>query len=606
MKAPLSAKVATAFTAAACCLCTCAVDAEELASASPDTAASRKDRFLRRGGRNNKRDGRHGIPAASPAGRNVIIKYKTEEGRYEAEGRGKKVGQGQRGRPHRLKKIKALAGYYTEQDIAELSARPDIEYIEDDAPVKRFCGSTASSSSTTAAGGADFGMSIRRRRSLSYIPQPIPYGINMTQADEVSARTNEGGEPIITVCIVDSGLDAAHEDIQQHNVQGASFGKKVGEWDQSSDSHGTHVAGTLAALGNNNCGVVGVESGGALNLLIARVFDDDGSDAKTSDLVAAIEWCADQGANIINMSLGNVDKVKAEGEAMAELYNEGILIVAAAGNFGDIYQKDNYPASFDEVISVGMVGEDMEVAVASQKNKQVELVAPGVSVLSTTNTGTGTLGSYIVNGSEYEGIPMEFGIPTTGVSPRGISGVLIDCGYAEEPCPSPVVSGQPHICLIRRGAPDPDVTITFVEKLKKCEKGGGIAAIVYNHLTEGPVSGTLSKEKHGVLIPAVGISLEQGLKLQSTQLNQEVTVVVRDDANYSYMTGTSMSTPHVAGIAAIIWSHHPSCSNREIRKVLQQTAQDQDDGGRDESYGFGIVRAKDALEYLNQNGCPDL
>ena len=535
-------------------------------------------------------------PVTDLAGRDVIIKYKTEEGLYEAEGRGKK------GRPHRLKRIKALAGFYTERDIADLSARPDIEYIEDDAPVKRFCNSVGS---TSAAG--DFGTGIRRQRRASFIPQPIPYGINMTQADQISAKTNSDGSPIITVCIVDSGLDAAHEDIQKSNVMGASFGKKVGEWNDSEDPHGTHVAGTLAALGDNNCGVVGVESGGNLRLLIARVFDDDGSDAKTSSIVEAVEWCADNGANVINMSLGNIDRMKSEAEAMAQLWEDDILVVAAAGNQADEFQKDNYPASFDEVISVGMVGEGMLISDESQKNKQLELAAPGVSVLSTTKTGTGELGSYIFDGMEYEALPMEYTVSTSASSPNGASGVLIDCGYADEDvCPSSAVSSQPHVCLIKRGAPDPDVTVTFVEKIKTCEAGGGIAAIIYNNIPGGPIDGTLTRKKHGTTIPAVGISLDQGLELKSTYLGQRVTVVVRDDANYGYMTGTSMATPHVAAIAAIIWSHHPHCSNAQIRKVMQITALDQGDGGRDSSYGFGIVRGKDALDYLDQNGCPDV
>ena len=573
-------RISVVLTAAAAIVCstnTDTVGADETASA----------RFLRRG-RNNG-----ATPEPQLAGRNVIIKYKTDEGLYEAEGRGK------RDRPHRLKRIKALAGYYTEQDIAELSARPDIEYIEDDAPVRRLCSSIGSTSTM-----GEVGMGTRRRSS--FIPQPIPYGISMTQADQVAAKTNDDGSPRMTVCIVDSGLDATHEDIQHYNVKGASFGKKVGEWNDSEDPHGTHIVGTLAALGNNNCGVVGVESGGSLRLLIARVFDDDGSDAKTSAIVEAVEWCGDNGANVINMSLGNLDKVRSEGEAMAQLWDDGILIVAAAGNEADMYQEDNYPASFNEVISVGMVAEDMRVAETSQKNKQLELVAPGVSVLSTTNTGTGELGSYILNGTEYEALPMKYTIPTSSSSPDGVSGVLVDCGYAEDPCPASDVSSQPHICLIKRGAPDPDVTITFRKKIKKCEAGGGIAAIIYNNVDEGPIDGTLTKENHGTSIPAVGISLDGGLELQSTYLDQEVTVVVRDDANYEYMTGTSMATPHVAGIAAIIWSHHPHCSNAQIRKVLQMTALDQGDGGRDSSYGYGIVRAKDALEHLNQNGCPDV
>mmetsp|Transcript_17377 Transcript_17377/g.49742 ORF Transcript_17377/g.49742 Transcript_17377/m.49742 type:complete len:558 (+) Transcript_17377:155-1828(+) len=536
--------------------------------------------------------------AADGGGRNVIIKYKEDTGRYEAEHKHNHDGRSGIERPHRLKRIKALAGYYTEDEIAELAARPDIEYIEDDVPVmqpERF----RSKQFRSLRRG-------RRRRSLlsDFIPQPIPYGINMTQADRIAAKTDENGDPIMSVCVIDSGLDDKHEDIQKRNVMGASFGKKVGEWNHSFDPHGTHVAGTLAALGDNRFGVVGVESAGNLRLLIARVFDDVGSEAKTSFIVEAAEWCADQGANVINLSLGNLSKVKAEGEAMADLWNEGVLLVAAAGNDGLEYQKKNYPASFDEVISVGMVGENGEVAADSQQNSQVEIVAPGVTVLSTTITGTGELGSYTINGTQEDAIPMEFSVPTTDKA-SGVSGVLIDCGYGEDICPSST-AGQNHVCLIKRGAPDPKDTITFVEKLEKCEDGGGVAAIIYNHLDEGPVKGTLTDDKHGITIPAVGISKEKGEVLKAAYLNQKVTAIVRDDTNYTYMTGTSMASPLVAGAAAVIWSHHPHCSNAQIRKVLQMTADKKRvDGDRDDSYGFGLLQAKEALDFLDKYGCPD-
>ena len=536
--------------------------------------------------------------ANSPSGgRNVIISYLSDTGLREAEHK-----HSHDERPHRLKKIKALAGYYTEDEIAELAERPDIGCIEDDAPVWQ---PERVRSNRFAAGSRRLRRRSRSRNLLTdFIPQPIPYGINMTQADKIAAKTDENGDPIISVCIIDSGLDDQHEDIQKRNVIGASFGKKIGEWNKSIDPHGTHVAGTVAAI-KNPFGVVGVESEGNLRLLIARVFDDVGSEAKTSFIVEAAEWCAEQGANVINLSLGNLSKVKAEGEAMAELWNEGILLVAAAGNDGIEYQKKNYPASFKEVMSVGMVGENGEVAADSQQNDEVEIVAPGVTVLSTTITGTGELGSYVVNGTQEDGIPMEFSVPTLG-KPDGVAGVLIDCNYGEDTCPSSA-TGEPHICLIKRGAPDPKDTITFVEKLEKCEGGGGIAAIIYNHLDEGPVKGTLTDDKHGITIPVVGISKGKGEMLKAAYLHQRITVVVRDDTNYTYMTGTSMASPLVAGAAAVIWSHHPHCSNGQIRKVLQITADKKRvDGDRDESYGFGLLQAKDALDYLDKHGCPDV
>ena len=68
-------------------------------------------------------------------------------------------------------------------------------------------------------------------------------------------------------------------------------------------------------------------------------------------------------------------------------------------------------------------------------------------------------------------------------------------------------------------------------------------------------------------------------------------------------TGTSMATPHVAGVAALVWSHYPECTNKQIRNVLLASAQDQGSNGCDNTYGYGIVQAKVAFDLLATNGC---
>ena len=71
------------------------------------------------------------------------------------------------------------------------------------------------------------------------------------------------------------------------------------------------------------------------------------------------------------------------------------------------------------------------------------------------------------------------------------------------------------------------------------------------------------------------------------------------------ISGTSMATPHVSGVAALVWSHYPQCSNKQIRNVLNITAKDKGAAGKDTSYGYGIVQAKAAYDYIAQNGCAD-
>lgn len=72
---------------------------------------------------------------------------------------------------------------------------------------------------------------------------------------------------------------------------------------------------------------------------------------------------------------------------------------------------------------------------------------------------------------------------------------------------------------------------------------------------------------------------------------------------YRSISGTSMATPHVSGVAALVWSQFPQCTAKQIRNVLNATAKDKGQAGRDTSYGHGIVQAKAAVDYLTANGC---
>ena len=102
-----------------------------------------------------------------------------------------------------------------------------------------------------------------------------------------------------------------------------------------------------------------------------------------------------------------------------------------------------------------------------------------------------------------------------------------------------------------------------------------------------------------------------GNKASFSQYNAQVEIAAPgvgtnstwNNDGYKSISGTSMATPHVSGVAALVWSHFPQCSNQQIRDALNATAQDKGAPGRDTSYGFGIVKAKDAYDYLAQSEC---
>jgi serine protease len=405
--------------------------------------------------------------------------------------------------------------------------------------------------------------------------QTVPYGIDMVQALQVQTAGYTGSGR--TVCIIDSGLYTLHEDFAGVNVVGGS----PSGWNTDKCGHGTHVAGTIAAA-MNNIGVVGVAPG--VELFIVKVFGDDCSWTYSSDLANAANVCYDSGkANIISMSLGGGRSSVFEKRAFESLYNKGVLSIASAGNAGNT--TTSYPAGYDSVISVAAVDGNTVVADFSQKNSSVELSAPGVGVLSTVPfTSTNTLE---VNGVTYTGSQIEF------AALGSATGALVNGGLCDA---TGTYSGMVVLC--ERGV------ISFYDKVRNVQTSGGVAAVIYNNVSGG-FSGTLG-EGNSSTIPAISLSQEDGQDLIQYKLGQSgkvtSTEVIYGTNGYEAWDGTSMAAPHVSGVAALIWSNNSALSNVDIRNALTSTAKDLGAAGRDNSYGYGLVQAKSALDSLAGSG----
>lgn len=216
--------------------------------------------------------------------------------------------------------------------------------------------------------------------------ETLPYGIPMVQAPQLSDAA--AGE--VLVCIIDSGYSGGHPDLPHGaQVQGCNDAG-TGSWSSDENGHGTHVAGTIAAVGGNDQGVVGVQPNQSVPLQIVKVFGANGW-AYSSNLVGALNACKQGMSNrgftrmVINMSLGGSVPSKTEEQAFNQAYGQNVLSVAAAGNAGNT--SKSYPASYGSVVSVAAIDANKQLASFSQRNDQVELAAPGVSVLSTVPTG---------------------------------------------------------------------------------------------------------------------------------------------------------------------------------------------------------------------------
>jgi serine protease len=237
--------------------------------------------------------------------------------------------------------------------------------------------------------------------------ESVPFGISMTKGDSSIIPVSRGSSSACNdpdsfkVAIIDSGVEVGNPDIPcrpvsdlDTNCNGISIGINDLPWyaPKRRAGHGTHVFGTIGAIGGNDKGVAGmVPDSAGICYLIARVFDDDGNGVYASSIFEAIDWANTEGANVINMSLGAATSYQAGQTVITKAHESGALTVASAGNSGS--EALQYPASFDHVLSVAAVNDDGTRASFSQQNEKVDVAAPGVDILSTHLDGGYVLSS---------------------------------------------------------------------------------------------------------------------------------------------------------------------------------------------------------------------
>ncbi|GGW71883.1 S8 family serine peptidase [Alishewanella tabrizica] len=421
-----------------------------------------------------------------------------------------------------------------------------------------------------------------------------PYAIYQSQANLLTLQLNNAKK----VCVIDSGISRETGETGGYNpdfvwsrVTGNSD-SGTGDWFRDGGPHGTHVAGTIAAA-DNTFGVIGMAPGNPLHII--KVFNDSGW-GYSSSLAHAANLCAAAGAKIINMSLGGGGANSTEENAFNNFTANGGLVLAAAGNSGNTTRS--YPAGYKSVMMIGANDANNQIAsfsqfpsctVSSGRGKTqttethdgfcVEATAGGVDTLSTYPSGGATMASLTMDNTGYAASAME--------NQGSVSGQTYYMGLATTT--NTAAAGK--VCTIDRGQ------ISFVDKVRNCELSGGIGAIIINN-EPGLLAATLGTT-NTTSIPAVGVALEDRNSIISAG-SANISVGAAD---YGYMSGTSMATPAVAGIAALVWSNHPTCTGTEIRQALKTTAQDAGTSGKDVYFGYGIVKALAAHQQLSTFGC---
>lgn len=186
------------------------------------------------------------------------------------------------------------------------------------------------------------------------------------------------------VAVIDSGVDGTHPELAAAMVEGKNTRGSRGDYSSPAadqNGHGTHVAGIIAAAAGNGVGIAGVAPNASI--MPVKVLDKDGS-GWMADVIDGIVWAADNGADVINMSLGGPD-ADFSAPAVAYAQSKGVVVVAAAGNEGS--GEASYPAALPGVLSVAAVEESGSVANYSNWGSTIDIAAPGSHIVSTVPGG---------------------------------------------------------------------------------------------------------------------------------------------------------------------------------------------------------------------------
>jgi len=255
-----------------------------------------------------------------------------------------------------------------------LKSRSEVEYAEPDATAHAF----ATTNDPYFTNGSQW--------YLSKMQVPAAWDLNT-------------GAPGVVVAVLDTGVRASHPDLAGKVLAGRDFAS--GDSDPTDENgHGTAVAGLIGAASGNGTGMASVAW--KTSILPVRVLDKDGSGSH-SDIADGIVWATDQGADVINLSLGGTGSSTTLQSAINYAWSKGVVIVAAAGNNGD--SVPCYPAACTNVVAVSATNSSDARTSWSNYGSYVDIAAPGANIL----TLSGTNGYESMDGTSFSS-PLTSGV----------------------------------------------------------------------------------------------------------------------------------------------------------------------------------------------------
>ena len=274
--------------------------------------------------------------------------------------------------------LKLRPGFNVDEAVRKLRGDPDIEYTEPNYKVKVFA--------TTP--------------NDAYFDQQ--WGLITIMADRVWDVERGDTVNTVVVAVIDTGVDTDHADLVGNLILP---GQDVVNGDSVPDDgygHGTHVAGIIAAVTDNAIGVAGVSW--HAKILPVKVLDDDSGSGDNFQVAEGIEWAVDNGARVLNLSLGGPDYSSLLQTAVDYARGKNCVVIAAAGNDG--VSQSNYPAACNGAIAVGATDELDNRASFSNYGTWITVVAPGVNIVSTYPNHAHTLYPGTFNYAVLQGTSM--------------------------------------------------------------------------------------------------------------------------------------------------------------------------------------------------------
>lgn len=391
----------------------------------------------------------------------------------------------------------------------------------------------------------------------------------------------------IVVGVLDTGIYYGHEDLDANiiddraNPDGAirNFVENLpGAEDLTFNGHGTSVASVIASV-DNEVGLIGVAPEAKIRPY--RVCDGGCSLAAiTGGLVQATI----DGVDVINMSFGGGMAQSFYIPALNAANAAGIVLVASAGNGAS--QVVQSPAGVGTVIAVGATDINDNAAAFTNTGGWVDVTGPGVNNPTATCSGCVVLAvvdEISPTAQSFSANAMTNAPVASGLGVGNVTAEIVDADPVGLGCAAIAADLTGKIALISRGA------CSFAAKVGNAEAAGAAATIIYNS-NPGNFFGTLGA--FASVNPAVSISDADGATLVAEIAGGTTTANV--DAYrefsilYNFISGTSFSSPHVAGVAALVKSVNPNLTPVQVRQIISQTAEDI---GHQNIFGAGMVRA---------------